>query len=106
MTALPAPIQRVIDTTNAGDTDGFLSAFAPDATLVDWGKEFRGTAGIAEWNESDNIGKESRFRVLGAERDGEAWLVRLAVSGKGFNGEGFLRFTVSGEVVSRLEITP
>ncbi|WP_294181084.1 nuclear transport factor 2 family protein [uncultured Schumannella sp.] len=106
MSQLPAPVQRLIDATNAGDSAGFLAAFAPDAVLVDWGKEFRGAEAIADWNESDNIGRESRLRVLGVERDDEAHLVRIAVSGKGFNGESFFRFTVADGLISNLSIAP
>lgn len=106
MSELPAPIQRIVDATNAGDSEAFVAAFAPGAVLSDWGKEFAGAEAIAGWDETDNIGRESRFRVLGVEREGEAWLVRLAVSGKGFNGESFFRFTVADDLVSRMEITP
>ncbi|MAT18510.1 MAG: ketosteroid isomerase [Leifsonia sp.] len=106
MSKLPAPVQRLIDATNAGDSAAFAAAFAPEAVLIDWGKEFAGAEAIAEWNESDNIGRDSRFRVVGVERDGEAHLVRIAVSGKGFNGESFFRFTVADELISRLEIAP
>ena len=86
-----------------------------DADLVRWDLALslaypvgthRTAEAIAEWNESDNIGRDSRFRVVGVERDGEAHLVRIAVSGKGFNGESFFRFTVADELISRLEIAP
>lgn len=106
MTDLPAPIQAVIDATNTGDSAAFVAAFSPDALLIDWGKEFAGSEGIASWNESDNIGRAARFRVQSVTRDGEGWLVLLEVSGGGFNGTSFFRFEVSDGLVTRMEITP
>lgn len=108
MTSLPAAVQRMIDATNAADHDAFVAAFAPDAVLVDWGKEFSGSVEIAGWDESDNIGRKSRFRVNSAEREGDDWIVLVDVSGGGFNGSSFLRFTLDGdgERIQRMEIAP
>jgi hypothetical protein len=106
MSTTPPVIQRFIDATNAGDTAGFLEAFTPDAFLSDWGRDFTGRAGIASWNQSDNIGVQSKFRLLGVEPNGaDAWRVRLAVSGKGYNGEGTMAFTLVGGRISRLVIS-
>jgi hypothetical protein len=106
MTALPAPIQSFIDATNAGDSDAFVAAFAPDGVLIDWGKQFDGRDGVAAWNESDNIGRAAHFRVVGAERDGAAWVVTLEVTGKGFNGTSDFRFEVADDLIAKMEITP
>ena len=106
MSELPAPIRAVIDATNAGDSAAFVAAFAEDAVLVDWGKEFHGREGVASWDETDNIGRGSRFRVVGSERDGEDWIVSLEVTGGGFNGTSDFRFALAGNLVSRMEITP
>lgn len=106
MVELPEPVQRMIDATNAGDSDAFVDAFAEDGVILDWGKPFEGREAIAGWNESDNIGRRSRFRVDGAERDGDDWIVQVTVSGGGFNGTSDLRFTVDGDRIRRLEITP
>lgn len=106
MSTIPPVIQRFIDATNAGDTAAFLAAFTPDAFLSDWGSEFTGRAGIAAWNETDNIGVQSKFRLLEVEPNGaEAWRVRLAVSGNGYNGEGTMAFTLTGGRISRLVIS-
>lgn len=106
MSTTPPVIQRFIDTTNAGDTAAFLEAFTPDAFLSDWGRDFTGRAGIASWNQSDNIGVQSKFRLLEVEPNGaNAWRVRLAVSGNGYNGEGTMAFTLVGGRISRLVIS-
>jgi hypothetical protein len=106
MSTTPPVIQRFIDATNAGDTAGFLEAFTPDAFLSDWGRDFTGREGVAQWNQSDNIGVQSKFRLLEVEPNGaNAWRVRLAVSGNGYNGEGTMAFTLVGGRISRLVIS-
>jgi len=106
MSTTPPVIQRFIDATNAGDTAAFLEAFTPDAFLSDWGRDFTGRADIAGWNETDNIGVQSKFRLIEVEPNGaDAYRVRLAVSGNGYNGEGTMAFTLVGGRISRLVIS-
>ncbi|SDD75316.1 nuclear transport factor 2 family protein [Glycomyces harbinensis] len=103
---LPAPIQEFIDATNAGDTDRFLAVFTADAYLNDWGREFTGVEGAARWNQTDNIGMESRFEVIAAEpgKSPQEWDVTLKVSGNRFNGTGTLKFQVRDGKIARLVI--
>jgi hypothetical protein len=110
MTELPGPIQAFIDTTNAGDVDGFLKTFAADAYLNDWGRGFTGRAGVASWNKTDNIGKQAHFELVdfqtGEGNDTERnYTVTLKVSGNGYNGTGPMEFTVRGDLISRLVIS-
>jgi len=103
---LPEAIRIFIDATNRGDHAAFVAAFTPDAVLVDWGKVFEGAEAIAAWDESDNIGRGSRFDVLAAARTGENWVLALDVSGGGFNGTSNVRFDLDGDLISRMEIQP
>lgn len=106
MSTTPPVIQRFIDATNAGDSAAFLEAFTPDAFLSDWGRDFTGRAGIASWDQSDNIGVQSKFRLLSVEANGpDAYQVKLAVSGNGYNGEGTMAFALVGGRISRLVIS-
>ncbi|GAB4085204.1 hypothetical protein GCM10028784_18340 [Myceligenerans cantabricum] len=105
-TELPAPIQEFVDATNAGDTDRFLATFTDDAYLYDWGREFHGVDGVAEWNQTDNIGMKSRFEVVSRE-DGDApdaYVVTLKVVGNRFNGTGPLKFWLRDGKVARVVI--
>ncbi|MDQ1513824.1 MAG: hypothetical protein QOC59_1666 [Microbacteriaceae bacterium] len=105
---VPAAIRAFVDTTNAGDSDGFVQAFTEDAFLSDWGREFRGREGVAEWDRSDNIGKRAHFELVGV-RPGDTeqeFVATVVVSGDGFNGTSDLRFTVRGAEVARLVIAP
>ncbi|ESX78710.1 nuclear transport factor 2 family protein [Mesorhizobium sp. M0027] len=104
MTA-PDPIRRFVEATNAGDSEAFLDSFTPDAFLSDWGRSFRGREQIARWNQSDNIGVQSRLRIVRVAPAGESYHVRIAVTGNGFNGEGDMAFTLDGERISSLVIS-
>ncbi|MCP9232323.1 nuclear transport factor 2 family protein [Mesorhizobium sp. M0904] len=101
----PDPIRRFVEATNAGDTEAFLDSFTPDAFLSDWGRSFRGREQIARWNQSDNIGVQSRFSILGIAAADGTCRVRIAVEGNGFNGEGDMVFTLDGERISSLVIS-
>jgi hypothetical protein len=106
MTDVPAPVQRMIDATNAGDSDAFVAAFTDDAYLEDWGRGFRGHDGVRSWDGTDNIGKRAHLEPGGVRRDGEEWIVTLHVTGGGFNGTSDFRFTLDGDRISRMIIAP
>jgi ketosteroid isomerase-like protein len=96
----------MIDATNTADHAGFVAAFAPDAVLVDWGKAFEGREGIASWDDSDNIGRQAHFEIVEAVTEGDVWIVTLAVTGGGFNGESGFRFELADDLITRMEIQP
>jgi ketosteroid isomerase-like protein len=106
MTQIPTAIQTFVDATNAADSDAFVAAFTDDAYLEDWGRVFHGHDGARSWDASDNIGKQSHFVVDGAEHHGDDWVVTVTVTGNGFNGTSPIRFTVSGDRISRMVIQP
>jgi hypothetical protein len=105
-TSMPPAIRAFVDTTNSGDSDGFVAAFTEDAYLNDWGREFHGREGVASWNESDNIGKQAHFDVLGivAGRKPEQYLLTLTVSGGGYNGPGMFTFDLRDGLIARFLI--
>lgn len=105
MTALEGPIRAMIDATNREDSDGFVAAFADDAVLVDWGREFAGRDRIARWNATENIGVHSRIAVEGVEHDGDRTIVSVRVSGEGYNGGGAFVFRTGDGRITRMEIT-
>ncbi|PJJ65197.1 nuclear transport factor 2 family protein [Compostimonas suwonensis] len=102
---IPAAIQSFVDATNAADTEAFLACFTDDAYLNDWGREFHGHSGVASWNQSDNIGKQSHFEVVSVAERGDEVVVTMEVSGNGYNGTGPLAFTLDGELIKRLVIS-
>ena len=46
----------MFDATNRSDSDAFVTAFAADGVIDDWGRTFTGYAEIARWNTNENIG--------------------------------------------------
>ncbi|AEH86681.1 nuclear transport factor 2 family protein [Mesorhizobium opportunistum] len=104
MMTIPEPIRRFVEATNAGDTDAFLDTFADDAFLSDWGRDFHGRGQIARWNQSDNIGVKSNLRIVRIAAAEGTYRVRIAVKGKGFNGEGDMTFTLDGDRIASLVI--
>jgi hypothetical protein len=105
MSDLAAPIRRMFDATNRGDSEAFLDAFADGATLDDWGRTFTGREAIAGWNARENIGVNSHIEVTGVTRDGDRVKVGVAVTGDGYNGGGAFTFTMAGDKIARMVIT-
>lgn len=105
-TSIPPAIQAFVDTTNRGDSEGFVAAFTEDAYLNDWGREFHGREGVASWNDSDNIGRQSHFDVHGIVpgRMPEQYLLTLTVSGNGYNGPGTFTFDLRDGLIARFLI--
>ncbi|WP_027058450.1 nuclear transport factor 2 family protein [Mesorhizobium loti] len=100
----PEPIRRFVEATNAGDTEAFLGTFTTDAFLSDWGRSFQGPEQIARWNQSDNIGVKSHLGIVSITPAEGTYRVRIAVKGKGFNGEGDMTFTLDGDRIASLVI--
>ncbi|WP_233255512.1 nuclear transport factor 2 family protein [Naasia lichenicola] len=106
--SIPPAVAGFIESTNSGDVDAFLAGFTDDAVLIDWGREFRGRAGIARWNLSDNIGKQAHFELIRVDETapGEEFEVTLTVTGNGYNGTGPMTIRVDGDRISALTISP
>ena len=101
---VPAAVTRMVEATNAGDSAAFVDAFADDAYLSDWGREFAGTDGVAAWNDSDNIGRQAHFEIAAVRNEGSGYVVTLQVTGGGFNGTSDFYFEVDGDRVRRMVI--
>jgi hypothetical protein len=104
---VPEAIRRFIDATNAGDSETFAAAFTEDAYLNDWGKEFHGQSGVRSWDRTDNIGRQAHFEVLDvkAVHAPTSYIVRVKVTGNGFNGTSPLAFTLRDDRIEALRIT-
>jgi len=95
----------MFDATNAGDSAAFVAAFADDAVLIDWGREFHGPTEIARWNDNENIGVQSQIAVTGFEPSASGSIVvGVQVSGNGYNGGGSFEFDVAGGKIIRMQI--
>lgn len=104
---LPSAITNFIAATNAGDSQQFVAQFTPDAVLNDWGTEYHGPAEIANWNQTDNIGKQSHFELQDfTQDDATTWTVQLVVTGNGFNGTSPFRMTIKDNRLVNVTILP
>lgn len=105
---VPIAIRAFVDTTNAGDSEGFVQVFTEDAFLSDYGREYHGRQGVADWDRTDNIGEESHFDLLGckAGATSQEVVATVMVTGNGFTGTSDLVFTLRGDEISRLVIAP
>lgn len=103
---LPAAIQKAFDATNSADNEGFVAAFASDGSINDWGRQLEGSAGVASWNSTDNIGKQATWEALSVEDQGEGkYLVSIRTGGNGYNGISPFVFTVVGDKIQSMVIS-
>jgi hypothetical protein len=102
---LPAPVARVIDAVNAGDTEAFLSGFASDGWIDDNGRRFRGHDDMHAWSDRELIGANTRFEVTGSEPTDGGVAVDIEVASDGFNGYSRFAFELEGEALRSMTIT-
>lgn len=103
-TELPAPVARLIDATNIGDTDFFLDSFAAGGVVDDWGREFTGSKEISQWSEAEFIGKQVTLSVLDFTVTSNQTVLTAQVGGNGFNGPSTFTFIVDADSVARMTI--
>jgi SnoaL-like domain len=106
---VPAVIDRYLLAHDRRDTDGALSTFAPNATVVDDGQRYVGPDRIREW--LANVSTEfSYIRTLtGADGvDADTWLVTNRLEGDFPGGVVDLgyRFRLTGDAIAELLIAP
>ena len=100
----PPPLLRLVEATNAGDSESFLNAFTENGVVDDWGREFRGREAIAGWNDNENIGVQSHFTIHRVTQDGSAYAATVTVKGNGYNGGGTFTFELDGDRIKRFTI--
>jgi ketosteroid isomerase-like protein len=62
-TPLPATITAFIKATNEHDGDAFIAAFAKDALVNDFSRNFRGADAIRKWSDKEMIGDKVTFDI-------------------------------------------
>jgi hypothetical protein len=106
---VPEVIVRYQDAHDRHDTQVALTAFAPDARVVDDGREFNGSEAIREW--LSTAASEFTFTrsLVSAERvEAERWLVVNHLEGDFPGGVVDLRyqFVVTDGLIAELVIAP
>jgi hypothetical protein len=105
VSTIPAPVRRILDAIEAGDTDAFVNAFDADGTVDDWGREFHGPDRIRAWSDAEFIGVRVTFSDIIVSEPGNPVTLRVQVGGNGFNGPSGFTFEVDGDRVRRMTIT-
>jgi hypothetical protein len=106
---LPEVVSRYQDAHDRRDTEVALSAFTPDARVVDDGREFHGTDEIRTWlTTSASEFTFTRTFVSAEPGDAGAWAVINRLEGNFPGGVVDLRyrFVLTGGLISELVIAP
>jgi ketosteroid isomerase-like protein len=107
-TTVPDVITRYFRTGN-DDVDAMVALYTDDAVVIDEDRTHRGTAEIRAWRESTSAAYRYTIEITGSEPDGEhGHVVTARLTGDFPGGVADLRFrfTVAGDLISRLEIAP
>ena len=70
--ALPPVICEYLAASDRGDDEAVVRCFAPDAVVVDEGRQWRGTAPIRRWRATVATAYQYTVQVTGAKAMGEA----------------------------------
>ncbi|MFD9670168.1 nuclear transport factor 2 family protein [Rhodococcus sp. NPDC059968] len=108
-TAVPKVVTRYFEADARRDIDALVALFADDAVVIDEGQTRRGATEIRGWQTGAASEFEYTTEVLGVAADGEDHhLVTARLDGNFPGGTATLTFdfTVTGELISRLEIAP
>jgi ketosteroid isomerase-like protein len=100
-------ITRYFDADTRRDIDAIVALFTDEAVVVDEGQTYHGTAEIRGWREGAASQYQYTTQVSGTQRIGEqSYLVTGRITGNFPGGTAELqwRFTLQGDLISRLEI--
>ena len=103
------PVSRYFELDADRDVDAIVALFTDDATVVDEGQTYRGTAEIRAWRLGPASKYEYSTAVLGREALGaDRYAVTGRLTGNFPGGTVDLKFdfTVAGGLISRLVIAP
>ncbi|GAA1843924.1 nuclear transport factor 2 family protein [Microbacterium koreense] len=106
MPDVPPPVQRFVAAINDADTERFVSAFAEDGFVDDWGRKLTGHDGIREWAATDAIGMGAQMTILSAHVNGDTVTTTFAWKSRRFTGESTGIFAVRGDVLAGFTIPP
>ncbi|GGK94773.1 hypothetical protein Ppa06_49110 [Planomonospora parontospora subsp. parontospora] len=92
--------QRYLDAVAAGDAAALAAAFAPDALVIDVGREIRGRDAIRRWAENEVIGGVYTLLEHTPRADGVTMLVRFQPGGSdGFRAH--YHFDITGGSITK-----
>lgn len=105
---LPTAIAGYIASANAHDAEACASHFTEDAVVHDEGRDRHGIAAIREWKEEVSRKYRPIISALDAVKTNDKIIMTARVAGdfQGSPVELHFAFTLRGDRITRLEITP
>jgi hypothetical protein len=98
-------VAAYVNAVNAKNLDALVTAFAPDAEVIDVGRRFKGHDAIRGWAEREVIGGTLTVTRIAENRPGyQRLLVRFAPGGTG-GFAAYYAFTVDGSTIAKAELT-
>ncbi|MGW4339724.1 nuclear transport factor 2 family protein [Rhodococcus koreensis] len=108
--AVPRAVTRYFEADARRDIDALVALFTDDALVIDEGTTRRGLTEIRGWQRGAASEFDYTTEVLGVAADGDKdrYLVTGRLDGNFPGGTATLTFdfTVTGDLISRLEIAP
>ena len=103
---LAAPVAAYVAAVNADDADAVAACFAADAAVRDEGHFHTGRDEIRRWAAETAAAYRHTLAPTAAERQGEAQLVTVRVTGEfpGSPADMRFRFTLRGGEIAALEV--
>lgn len=101
---LRAPVARLIETVNRGDTDAFLALFPTDGRVDDWGRRFDGHAAIRGWSEREFTGANGTLTPRNVTSSGDTVTVDAGWKSNFYSGDSRFVFVVHGDLVREMRI--
>jgi hypothetical protein len=104
-TDLPTPIAHLLHAVHQHDTDAFLSCFAPDGQVNDWGTHYVGSRAIRKWSDREFIGAKIVLTLTKVEHKDREISLFVMVGGQGFTGPSRFSFALEAEKIKEMRIT-
>src|SRR5687767_777766 len=106
MTEVPEIIERLRQTINRGDTEGFLAFFPDDGVVEDWGRRFAGHAAIRKWSDKELIGAKGTLTITKVLSRTATMVALEADWASNFcTGPGHFEFIIEGDKILSMRIS-
>jgi hypothetical protein len=102
--SVPAPVVRLLNAVNSGDSREFLDSFGADPVVDDCGRRFEGLQAIGTWSATELIGDGCRLTVQGVRTKDAAVEIYADLVSTGFNGPTTIVFELADGLVSLMRL--
>lgn len=100
----PLIVDALVAAVNAEDVDGFLSLFAGNGRVDDWGRVYEGHEAIRKWSQAELIGVHARLNPIVTTGDDHFVAMTVTVARDGFNGTSAYALELHDGLISEMTI--